>query len=321
MTLREESGTVRFAEPDERQARHGRPKPVGARFRLPGFRFSGAAMAMSTVVGISVATTWLVSQQQNVGRPPGVTNVGASPPAPSPEAVPQPVASGSPVPSATATTPDTHSRTTPPPARPVTAGPTPSRSPAPTSSAAGADASPTVSPSPSGSGSAAPSTTPVLGPTPPPLAAAPPPGGSPTPRPLEVLTGRAERRPLGLTGTRHTLELTVTAPVTALQVEFRLDRPAALPGTLPWSNLPGTVVTVLQERGTVIYRFTLAAGLDVEPGAYVFAVHGTTSPTDPPVSPTPLAPRQGRSPEETWTASAFGLLDEPRAVAVRGAFD
>ncbi|WP_407988014.1 hypothetical protein [Kitasatospora sp. CMC57] len=330
MKLREESGSVRFAERDGRQSRHGRPKPVGARFRLPGFRFSGAAMAMSTVVGISVATTWLVSQQQSVGRPPGVTNVGASPPAPSPDSVPQQAATGSPAPSATATTPETHPRTTPPPARPVTAGPTPSRSAAPlsaTPTAASADAPPA---SPGPSGSAGPSTGPTLGPTPglgptqPPIAAAPPLTGSPTPKPQDVLTGQAEKRPLGLSGTRHTLELTVTAPVTALQVEFRLDRPTALPGTLPWSNLPGTVVTVLQERGTVVYRFTLAPGLDVEPGAYVFAVHGVTSPTSPipptaPASPTaPAGPRQVS--EETWTASAFGLLHEPRALAVRGVF-
>lgn len=330
--LREKSGTVRVAEPDQRQARHGRPKPVGARFRLPGFRFSGAAMAMSTVVGISVATTWLVSQQQNVGRPPGLINVGASPPGPSPDAVPQQVASNSPAPSATTTTPgpsvktgNPTTRTSQPPARPVTAGPTPSRSSAPPSPVTGAPVAPSGSPSPSESESAVPSAGPSLGPptghgpSQPPIAAAQPAGGVPADsvpaaKAPEVLTGLAECRPLGLSGTRHTLELTVVAPVTALQVEFRLERPTALPGTLPWSNLPGTVVTVLQERGTVIYRFTLTPGLDVEPGAYVFAVHGATSLVDP------LATRPSLAPEETWTASAFSLLDEPRAVAVRGLF-
>ncbi|KQV03348.1 MULTISPECIES: hypothetical protein [unclassified Kitasatospora] len=335
--LREESGTVRVAEPDQRQARHGRPKPIGARFRLPGFRFSGAAMAMSTVVGISVATTWLVSQQQNVGRPPGLINVGASPPAPSPDAVPQQAASSSAAPSATATSPTTPgpavktgtpaAKPSQPPARPVTAGPTPSRSSAPPSPATGAPVGPPASPSPSESGSesAVPSAGPSLGPptghgpSQPPIAAAQPAGGVPADsvpaaKSPEVLTGLAECRPLGLSGTRHTLELTVVTPITALQVEFRLERPTALPGTLPWSNLPGTVVTVLQERGTVIYRFTLTPGLDVEPGAYVFAVHGATSPLDP------LAARPSLAPEETWTASAFSLLDEPRAVAVRGLF-
>ncbi|MFJ9518817.1 hypothetical protein ACIRPK_11180 [Kitasatospora sp. NPDC101801] len=314
--LREESGTVRVAEPGERQGRHGRPKPVGARFRLPGFRFSGAAMAMSTVVGISVATTWLVSQQQQVGRPPRVSSVGASPPAPSPDAVPQQAAGHPATPEPTATTAVPTARTSQPPARPVTAGPSPARSSAAPSPTTGA---PLPAGSPAASGPAEPSTAPTLGPVPgriptqPPIAAAPP-DGVPVAKAPEVLTGLAERRPLGLSGTRHTLELKVASAVTALLVEFRLERPTALPGTLPWSNLPGTVVTVLQDRGTVIYRFTLAPGLDVEPGTYVFAVHGAASPVDPPVT------RQVPVPEETWTASAFGLQDEPHAVAVRGVF-
>ncbi|MFE2725836.1 hypothetical protein [Kitasatospora sp. NPDC059327] len=64
----------------ERHGRHGRPKPFGGRLRLPTLRFSGAAMAMSTVVGISIATTWLLHEQQGVGRRAGVARVGSSPP-------------------------------------------------------------------------------------------------------------------------------------------------------------------------------------------------------------------------------------------------
>ncbi|WBP86516.1 hypothetical protein [Kitasatospora cathayae] len=66
-----------------RQGRHGRPRPFGGRFRLPTLRFSGAAMAMSTVVGISIATTLLLNEQQGIGRRAGVARVGSTPP-PSP---------------------------------------------------------------------------------------------------------------------------------------------------------------------------------------------------------------------------------------------
>ncbi|MFJ4092661.1 hypothetical protein ACIPYS_13845 [Kitasatospora sp. NPDC089913] len=67
-----------------RHGRHGRPGPFGGRLRLPTLRFSGAAMAMSTVVGISIATTLLLSEQQGVGRRAGVSRVGSSAPPPSP---------------------------------------------------------------------------------------------------------------------------------------------------------------------------------------------------------------------------------------------
>ncbi|MGA5819457.1 hypothetical protein ACPC54_16575 [Kitasatospora sp. NPDC094028] len=65
--------------------RHGRPRPFGGRFRLPTLRFSGAAMAMSTVVGISIATTLLLNEQQGIGRRAGVARVGTTPP-PAPSA-------------------------------------------------------------------------------------------------------------------------------------------------------------------------------------------------------------------------------------------
>ncbi|MFD5614860.1 hypothetical protein ACFWIS_30325, partial [Kitasatospora sp. NPDC127060] len=71
-----------------RQGRHGRPRPFGGRFRLPTLRFSGAAMAMSTVVGISIATTLLLNEQQGIGRRAGVARVGTSPP-PSPSGTDQ----------------------------------------------------------------------------------------------------------------------------------------------------------------------------------------------------------------------------------------
>ncbi|MFC5666379.1 hypothetical protein ACFP3U_25860 [Kitasatospora misakiensis] len=67
-----------------RHGRHGRPGPFGGRLRLPTLRFSGAAMAMSTVVGISIATTFLLNEQQGVGRRAGVARVGSSAPPPSP---------------------------------------------------------------------------------------------------------------------------------------------------------------------------------------------------------------------------------------------
>ncbi|WP_380280097.1 hypothetical protein [Kitasatospora purpeofusca] len=66
-----------------RNGRHGRPGPFGGRLRLPTLRFSGAAMAMSTVVGISIATTFLLNEQQGVGRRAGTARVGSSgPPTP-----------------------------------------------------------------------------------------------------------------------------------------------------------------------------------------------------------------------------------------------
>ncbi|MFE0465372.1 hypothetical protein ACFW1A_39605, partial [Kitasatospora sp. NPDC058965] len=59
--------------------RHSRPKPVGGQLRLPAIKVSGAAMAMSTVVGISIATTWLISAQQRSGYGVRMSTVGATP--------------------------------------------------------------------------------------------------------------------------------------------------------------------------------------------------------------------------------------------------
>ncbi|MFJ8044310.1 hypothetical protein ACIRBX_27780 [Kitasatospora sp. NPDC096147] len=358
--LREKDGAATATRYDgpARQGRHGRPKPVGGRFRLPGFRFSGAAMAMSTVVGISVATTWLVSEQQSVGRLPGVTNVGASPPVPSPDTEPEaevPADTGStdrPQPGPSAVVPGPRALGTPA-ADPLTARPvglgqsrprtTPSASrttapsapatrPAPvnvpSAAAPSATFGGTAGPSPVGvapaaSGTPAPSLTPAPSASPSPSPGGTKPGtpGPSGPPPLapgtsppaaEPLAGVAERGPLGSAGTRHTLELTVREELTALQVEFQLARPEALPGTLPWSTLPGAVVTVVQARGTVIYRFTLPPGLDVAPGRYLFAVHG--------MEPSPSAsPTAGRPAEETWSASAFSVRHS-EATTARGTF-
>lgn len=292
-------------------ARHGRPRPVGGRFALPSLRFSGAAMAMSTVLGISAATTWLVSAQQHIGRRPTLSTVGASPPLPSPDAAaptvaPPVVDPGPREPATPATTAPTSTHTPSahpsPPAASLAAVPlrpaqvvAPSGSPTPTGS-------PSASPSPSPTGTPSPPTVlppKQLGPTPP-----------PTTRPPDTLTGQSSRDLFGPSGARHTVTLTVGEPLTALLVELRLERPEALPGTAPWSNLPGAVVTVTQERGTLVYRFAAPAGPDVQPGRYTFGVRGARQTA--PIGKT-------AQPQESWVASAFAPL-HPRALAVRGTF-
>ncbi|MFJ9442714.1 hypothetical protein ACIRRH_12680 [Kitasatospora sp. NPDC101235] len=79
MAVREDTARDVQHEP-ARQGRHGRPRRLGGLFRLPTLRFSGAAMAMSTVVGISIATTLLLNEQQGIGRRAGVARVGTTPP-------------------------------------------------------------------------------------------------------------------------------------------------------------------------------------------------------------------------------------------------
>ncbi|MEV4612047.1 hypothetical protein AB0K43_05515 [Kitasatospora sp. NPDC049258] len=312
MVLREDSRTLRPVR------RHGRPKPVGGRFRMPTLRFSGAAMAMSTVVGISLLTTWLLNEQQQVGRRPGLS-VGASPPLPSPEAatplapppaeaVPvtaEPALTAAPALAATALPGARQAGTST--AHPVTARPsgTPSRPPAatggPGQGPTGTTPSPSTSPAPTG------------------------PAAEPTPAtPTELATdhalkGNAEVTPLGRSGTRHTLALAVGEPLTALQVELRLHRPDVLPGTTPWTDLPGAVATVSLDHDSLVYRFTLPPGLDVAPGAYGFTVTGSAVP--PPTASASGTARTVTVPaSESWSASAFAL-GTPRAVAARGGFD
>lgn len=314
---------LRDSIPARAAKRHRRPKPFGGRFRLPTLRFSGAAMAMSTVVGISLATTWLLNEQQHVGRLPQ-TSVGASPPEPSPDTSSgtlqaAPVASDSPAPAPSRTVPPTavgHTEVlrkaqptspsaTAPTTAPTTATTPPPAATAPTTPPPEEDATPTPSSSPTASPSAsAPPTTQQQ----PPRLGMPPMAGKkpvqPTPEADTALSGTAEQDQLG-SGTRHTLVLTVDEQVTALQVEFRLHRPAVLPGITPWTDVPGAVATVSLDRDTLVYRFTLPSGHGLPKGKYSFMVTGGSpeKPTD----------------SETWTASAFALA-RPRAVTTRGTF-
>ncbi|GAA2233782.1 hypothetical protein GCM10010430_13100 [Kitasatospora cystarginea] len=303
-------GPVGLERAGQRSGRHGRPRPFGG-FRLPGLRFSGAAMAMSTVLGISIATTWLLNEQQNIGRRPGVSNVGASPPLPSPDAAdatagPATRSAGS-TPTVTASaearalgTPKAAPRTTLAPSAGAPVSGTPSASPSAPAGGRTSAAAPSPGASRPAGGTAStgsPSGTASGGPAP-----------RFSPQPDSGLSGSGSSDAVGTTGVRHALTLTVGENVTALQVELRLARPEALPGTTPWSSLPGAVVTVAQERGALVYRFTAPVGLDLAPGRYAFGVRGAR-PADP----------SERPPQETWAASAFAL-DAPRALAIRGTF-
>ncbi|MGW3042903.1 hypothetical protein ACWC9T_23305 [Kitasatospora sp. NPDC001159] len=398
----------------ERHGRHGRPRPFGGRFRLPTLRFSGAAMAMSTVVGISIATTLLLNEQQGIGRRAGVARVGTTPP-PTPSTTDQaeaaaehtpaaPPPSGRPHGSRPTGHPSTHpsapaNAATPPPAglpagtsAPVTpstggqasagqepgssanapaavpqagaaAGPSPSAQPlTPSGVQPDTDASNTgqpgvtQSPHPPGLRPVAPTQPAPAQPAPaqpasPPAAAIPgdngaagettgdadaAPGATGATDPTEStgsanssdatgateptdaeadqsLTGTGHATPLGRDGLRHALDLTVAEPVTALQAEFRLAPGELAPGSgAAWTNLPGAVVTVQQERGTLVYRFTTPPGTDVKPGRYSFVVRGTR-PAEP------VGAVRKSAPLESWNAAAFGI-DHPRAVAALGGF-
>ncbi|WP_354642746.1 hypothetical protein [Kitasatospora camelliae] len=307
-----------------RYGRHGRPRPLGGRLRLPTIRFSGAAMAMSTVVGISLATTWLLTEQQQVGRRPSAS-VGASPPLPAPDAAPtgaqdvpaahrsgdasaQPAPRRSVPPSALAPSvrpgepaADRADRGSQPPLPPDGVLPDPSASPSSSPSPSGSPG-PSTAPDPTGPGNGLAVQPPV--PTPGPSGPAGSKGGQ------EALYGSVATEEIGSSGSRHTLELTVGEPMTALQVEFRLHRPRVLPGAAPWTDLPGAVATVVLERDALVYRFTVPATVEVPKGRYGFTVAGSR----------PCAAERGRrAGQESWTASAFALRT-PRAVATRGSF-
>ncbi|MFG2822053.1 hypothetical protein ACGFX4_21825 [Kitasatospora sp. NPDC048365] len=302
MALREHSAAVHGAA---RNGRHGRPKPFGGRLRLPTLRFSGAAMAMSTVVGISLVTTWLLNEQQQVGRRPGVS-VGASPPVPSADAdtTATPSAPAEPDRSAVSgsgtATPSLRPTATPTPSHPAVHPVRASGTPL----AAGGGVPPTL---------AAPSTSPSGSPTGAPPSASVPPSPPAVPQPIAsgsaapAMSGRAGLEFLGRSGTRHTLRLTVNEPLAALQVEFRLRRPDALPGTTPATDLPGAVVTVALDRDTLVYRFTVPPDTALPAGTHTFSITGAVPAPDP------------TAPAETWTASAFALTT-PHAVTARGAF-
>ncbi|MFE4971252.1 hypothetical protein ACFRAR_03935 [Kitasatospora sp. NPDC056651] len=388
MAVREDTARDVRHEPAP-HGRHGRPRPFGGWFRLPTVRFSGAAMAMSTVVGISIATTLLLNEQQGIGRQDGVARVGTTPP-PTPGAGDQAEAasaqtpaggaspSGHPHPAAghSSTSPSAHPSVaatvaaTPPaprtaaPAAPLTGGQASAGQDAPpsgtllagTESDGRAPSGPSPSPSgpaPTGPSFATPTPHPPGArparpghPAPPPSAPAPDsadsagasdpdslpgpsgsyswtgPEDSPTgptdpsaaPDSDRTLSGTAAASPLGRAGLRHRLTLDVTERVTAFQAEFRLAPAELAPGTgTVWTDLPGVVVTVQQERGTLVYRFTTPPGADVRPGHYTFAVRGAR----PAAEPSPGV-RKG-APAESWSVSAFAL-DHPRAVAALGAF-
>ncbi|MGW4896135.1 hypothetical protein ACWEQL_28350 [Kitasatospora sp. NPDC004240] len=376
-----------------RQGRHCRPRPFGGRLRLPTLRFSGAAMAMSTVVGISIATTYLLNEQQGVGRRAGVARVGTTaPPGDTSPDRPRPVSddrhdgpAGQPSASAGTTTPPrtpspaphgAKPATTPPATAPATAQAT---TPAPTGSGA---ATPVGTPSPTAPGPQEAEAGSGLPQAPPTEPGAEPAGQPHTgPRPLStapalpdpvipdapaaagadqgasgpgdgigtgtgpggidagkgtggadgyddvsyepgdpddewadpVLAGAATVQPIGRDGgTRHVLTLTVTESLTAFQAEFRLAAGdlAAGPGTT-WTDLPESVVTVQQERGTLLYRFTVRPGADLPPGRYTLGVRGA-------VTAGVTAP--AKTVTESWSASGFGI-DRPRAVAALGAFE
>ncbi|MFH8382001.1 hypothetical protein ACH4E7_13785 [Kitasatospora sp. NPDC018058] len=386
----------------EQHGRHGRPRPFGGRFRLPTLRFSGAAMAMSTVVGISIATTLLLNEQQGIGRRAGVARVGTTPP-PTPSSTDQaeaaaehtpaaPPPSGRPHGSRPTGHPSTHpsahpsapaNAATPPPAglpagtsTPVTpstggqastgqepgssantpaagtgagpqagaaAGPSPSAQPlTPSDGQPGTDTSNagqpggTQSPHPPGLRPIAPTRPAPAQPAPPPVPVVPGDTGaagettgdadavpgvtgsaySTEPTGTEAdqaLTGTGHAAPLGRAGLRHALDLAVAEPVTALQAEFRLAPGELAPGSgAAWTDLPGAVVTVQQERGALVYRFTTPPGTDVKPGRYSFVVRGTR-PAEP------VGAVRKAAPLESWNAAAFGI-DHPRAVAALGGF-
>ncbi|MET8546800.1 hypothetical protein ABZW03_40240, partial [Kitasatospora sp. NPDC004799] len=140
MAVREDTARDVRHEP-ARQGRHGRPRPFGGLFRLPTVRFSGAAMAMSTVVGISIATTLLLNEQQGIGRRAGVARVGTTPP-PTPGATDQADA-------ASAQTPTDGSSPAPSAGRPSAGRPSAHVSPRPSGPAPVA-ATPPADPRPAG---------------------------------------------------------------------------------------------------------------------------------------------------------------------------
>ncbi|MFD7908022.1 hypothetical protein ACFV4G_38020 [Kitasatospora sp. NPDC059747] len=184
--------------------RHGRPRPFGGRFRLPTLRFSGAAMAMSTVVGISIATTLLLHEQQGIGRRAGVARVGTTPPptpsgsgteqaeaaAEHPPAAPEPSGRPSasrparPHPGSSTPVPSTHRPGTPEPTAAASEGGHTGLASTDDPSAQGRGATAGHGPAaPSGPASTSPQTSPQMTPTPSPAQ----PSGQPSPSPSASL--------------------------------------------------------------------------------------------------------------------------------------
>ncbi|MFI9119825.1 hypothetical protein ACIGW0_10590 [Streptomyces bikiniensis] len=110
----------------------------------------------------------------------------------------------------------------------------------------------------------------------------------PTDRGTTPATGTATALPApgpaaGATGTinpgsnrwwaQSDLGVTTGSPVTGLVVELRIARTAGVVSTGHWRTRPAGdfTVTVTEEPGALVYRWTLKAGRTVPPGPHVFA--------------------------------------------------
>ncbi|MGA5703583.1 hypothetical protein [Peterkaempfera bronchialis] len=320
---------------------------------------SSAAVAMSTVVGISVATTWIVSVQgslppsiriSDVNGAPGDDGTPAGTPGTTPSATgdtetPSVLAGrGSPLQSAasrdrspgwTAPSPSSAGTQTASPlgpfdaTRPTTSPSTrqPSSTQQPTAQQP-ATQSPAPhypaphypatqpAPSPSASHSVRPAGGTATTPAVPGGGTAPTPSGdAPEPSPTVELAPADDLALHGLASadtanpysSRASLELTVDEPLTALEVELRVDRSGGVADGGAWTTMPGVAVTVESAGDALVYRFALEPAQTALPGRYSFAVQ-----YDHRGGPHNAA-------GDTWLASAFGV-DHPRAVAARGRF-
>ncbi|WP_377268885.1 hypothetical protein [Peterkaempfera sp. SMS 1(5)a] len=304
-------------------------------------------MAMSTVVGISVATTWIISVQGSLPPSVRISDVNSAPSTPgdsdpdggSPDADPSTTAgTGTPQalagrgsPQQSAASRDRAPAGSLGSARPTAAATPPGGSvfdatrPTPgapgTTAAAGAPGAAVPSPGADvrpGDGPAAgksrgprpgaPTGTPSGSPT----GAAT--GGSEEPAAIELtpsgdegLHGWASADTANPYASRDSLDLAVDETLTAVEVEVRVERSGGAANCGAWTDMPGAEVTVELDHDTLVYRFTLRHGRTVHPGHYSFAVQ--------------YSHRDGihDAAGDTWLASAFGV-DHPRAVAVRGRF-
>lgn len=317
------------------RGRHGLRRRRGAPLRLPAIRVSGAAVAMSTVVGISVATTWIISVQG--GLPPSVriSDVNSAPSTPgdgdpdedAPGTGTPPALAGRGSPQQSAASRDVTSARPPrlplPSARATSSTGSGLDATRPTPTASGSGASPSASGASAGSGvSATPPATGAATASGAPGATAPATGGSEagsagpaseppqlelTPSGDEGLHGVASADTANPYASQDSLDLTVDETLTAVEVEVRVERSGGVRNCGAWTSMPGVVLGVEQDGDALVYRFTLRHGETVPPGHYSFAVqysHGEGA---------------HDAGGDTWLASAFGV-DHPRAVAVRGRF-
>ncbi|MEV6349006.1 hypothetical protein [Actinoplanes sp. NPDC051851] len=68
--------------------------------------------------------------------------------------------------------------------------------------------------------------------------------------------------------------LNTTQAITVLEVAVRVVRTEGVVSTGSWSSIPAEMITigVTEEKGTLLYRFTLKPGSTLAPGSYTFAV-------------------------------------------------